>query len=87
MADGGGQHPICAVTGKRIYKRHQAAAKAVGKMQKTARGAAASPNSIYQCDHCGRWHLTSYSPQLTRAIQHDRRERKKTSRKRRRQST
>lgn len=54
--------PICAATGKRIYKRHQDAAKVVGRAAKhNPIGLAQGPQSIYRCESCGRWHTTSMS--------------------------
>lgn len=76
MADGD-PRDVCERTGKHKFKRHQDAASALGRMRRYAKdvGAAACPKSFYQCQHCKRWHLTSYSPELTRAIQQHRRDR------------
>jgi len=52
-------HGICRATGKRIYKRHQDAAKAIGIAAKNSRGCAMAPVSHYRCEACGRWHLSS----------------------------
>lgn len=57
------QSRICAATGKRIYKRHQDAGKAIGQLRKhDGNGLAQMPQTAYQCVACRRWHLTSESP-------------------------
>lgn len=53
---------ICKASGKRIYKRHQDAAKVVGRAARV-QGFAIVPVSIYRRDFCKRWHTTSM-PQL-----------------------
>lgn len=56
---------ICRATGKRIYKRHQDAAKVCGRARKqsAAGQCAVAPVSQYRCEHCGKWHVSSM-PQL-----------------------
>lgn len=64
---------ICEPTGKRKYTRHQDAAKVMAVAQKKARDGVEVPRSMYQCDQCGRWHLTSYEAEETRQLQQARR--------------
>lgn len=60
---------ICPPTGKRIYTRHQEAAKEVGRFPKARIALAHAPQSAYRCEHCRRWHLTSYTPEHNRNLQ------------------
>lgn len=60
---------ICAATGKHTYTRHQEAEKVAGSIPKAKIELAHVPQSAYRCEHCRRWHLTSYSPERTRRIQ------------------
>lgn len=66
---------ICEQTGKVMYTRHQDAAKVIGRIHDVHRRAAVAhvPRSTYQCEHCRRWHITSYEPAHTRAIQRSKR--------------
>jgi hypothetical protein len=58
---------ICAATGKRIYKRHQAADKALGIAAKQeGEGSAQVPRATYRCSSCRRWHLTNDLPEDVR---------------------
>jgi hypothetical protein len=61
---------ICQRSGKVAFVRHQDAAKVVGDVGNRHRiPSADAPKSIYQCEHCGRWHVTGYPPELNRQIQ------------------
>lgn len=70
----------CEATGKRQYKRHQDAAKTLSLAQKKARDGAQAPRCIYQCDTCGRWHLTSFDPDEVRQLQQAQRRQQRTRR-------
>lgn len=62
---------ICPVQKKLMFKHYQNAAAALGHARKIAATEAVSvPQSMYRCEHCRHWHLTSYTPAETRAIQH-----------------
>jgi hypothetical protein len=50
---------ICAATGKRCYRHYQEAARVVGRAQKSARGGAVAPVSLYRCEHGRHWHTSS----------------------------
>lgn len=59
---------ICEATGKRIFKRHQDAHKAIGSTAKRVVGLVRKPQSTYQCIACGKWHLTGMPPQEARQL-------------------
>lgn len=54
---------ICFATGKRIYKRHQDAAKVCGRARKQSADGQCSkaPISQYRCESCKKWHVSSMS--------------------------
>lgn len=66
----------CEITGKLMFKHYQDAASAVGRVPKDKRDQATVPRSYYRCEHCLRWHVTSYSPAQTARITHAARRRK-----------
>lgn len=58
----------CETTGKVMFKRYQDAASAVGRVPKHKRNHVTVPRSYYRCQHCNRWHITSYTPEQTARI-------------------
>lgn len=58
----------CEVTGKLQFTNAARAQRVIAEAARKARdiGAVAVPQSAYQCLHCGRWHLTHYTPQESR---------------------
>jgi hypothetical protein len=75
MGDAMAKRKICDSTGKIIYTRHQDAQKVLGAIYRRYRNdeLAKVPRSAYQCEHCRRWHITSYDPLHTRNIQRSKR--------------
>lgn len=60
----------CQATGKVAFVRHQDAAKVIGDLRVRHRlPAADGPLSLYQCEHCRRWHVTGMTAEQTRDIQ------------------
>lgn len=58
----------CEKTGSVIFVRHQDAAKVIGAWFIKGRSDTAQvPQSIYHCAHCGRWHVSGYTPEDTKA--------------------
>lgn len=74
---------ICEPTGKIIYTRHQDAHKVIGHIRNRAERAdlVHLPRSAYQCEHCRRWHITSYDPLHTRNIQRAKRRKQRQQQK------
>lgn len=62
----------CEVTNKVIYKHRQQAAAALATFLRDP-NACDQPKSFYQCEHCSRWHLTSYTPAETRDFNRNKR--------------
>ncbi len=58
----------CEITGKVIFKHYQDAASAIGRVPKHKRAHVTVPRSYYRCEHCNRWHITSYSAERTARI-------------------
>ena len=65
-------HKVCPVQGKRMFKHYQDAARILKYSQKPRLHEAANPQSMYRCSHCKTWHVTSYTPAETKAIQQTR---------------
>jgi hypothetical protein len=58
----------CEKTGSVIFVRHQDAAKVIGlSFVKGVAPGAQVPQSIYRCAFCGRWHVSAYTPEDTKA--------------------
>ena len=68
---------ICAATGKQTFVRHQDAAKELGSIPKAKQELAHVPQASYRCQHCRRWHLTSYTPGDVKQINQTRKLREK----------
>lgn len=64
------RRPTCPTTGKLQFKRASAAMKVVGWVRRSRHGLDDHPRSVYRCEHCNRWHLTSMPPAESRRINH-----------------
>ncbi len=61
---------VCQQQGKRMFKHYQQAARFLRAAQKARYiGQIELPQSMYRCEHCGHWHITTYTPESTRRIQ------------------
>lgn len=59
----------CASTGKVMFRHYQQAAKVCGSNGIRHRvKVAQTPQSIYRCEDCDHWHVTSYSALRTAGI-------------------